>query len=402
MTEPAGSKASSGTGGRRAARVAVGLALGVGLAFGGAMAYLELGPGAHVRNETAAFGERLRGLGAAVDEDLRSLAAAPPFALPGTARDAGAFLNARVGWSGAKPPIDAFRAAHPAALLIAPAPLIARLKGYGDRWPEHADDPDLAAVDTSFLRGLLEYDHWDWERGSPSELDGSIGGSAPWPELGNLVTLAKIRLLQGLANGDSAQAGREVRQLARLMYSTESLVGASMSALVLGMERAAYDRLVATKGAAAAEGWTAVSPDAQRRFARVGWAMASLFHPLAPQVEADHALRADPASFGRCAGLSQAAGGAIYARPLFDDGTLRARFSALDEALRSSASSCRLRRVREAAAAGANAKGALRGSLDELCEGQGAFCRVLYRLPGARAKAGQILLLIGATAPSGY
>lgn len=387
---------------RRLASALVGVGLGGALAFGGGMAWLELRLGREIRAQRAALDDRLRGVGAAVAGDLEKLAAAPPFAPSGGARDAAPYLNPRVGWNGAQEPIARYQAAHPGALAIVPPTVVKKLIDLGDRWPEVVDDPEVAAIDTSWLAALAPYDHWDWEGDGPSALDGGIGASAPRPEFGKLATFAKLRLMQGLAKGDAPVAAREVRQLARLLASTELVSGATFAALLLGMERAAHARLVATKGAPAAEGWTPPTADQQKLLARVPWGVAAVLAPIAPAAEAEPVLRASPPSLGRCAGLAEAGGIAAFSRAYFDDGTLGARFEALDRALRDAAPSCRLRRLRAAWSAGANAKGVLRGTVDELCEGQGSFCRVLYRLPGARAKAGQLLLLLGAPSAPGY
>jgi hypothetical protein len=396
-TSPARGRAS-----RRLASVAIGLSLGLALAFGGGMAWLELRLGREIRAQKHALDDRLRGVGAAVATDLQALSAAPPFEPIGASRDAGPYLNPRVGWNGTQEPIARYQAAHPGALLVVPQPLVKKLVELGDHWPEHVSDPEVAAIDTSWLAGLAGYDHWDWETDSPSALDGGIGVAAPRPEFGKLATYAKLRLMQGLAKGDAKTAAREVRQLARLLTSTELITGHSFAALLLGMERAAHDRLLAVEGAAAVEGWTPPTPDQQKLVSRVPWGIAAVLAPIAPAAEAEPVLRAPPGAFGRCAGLAEAGGIAAFSRAYFDDGTLGDRFQAIDRALKDSASSCRLRRLRDAWSAGANAKGVMRGTVDELCEGQGAFCRVLYRLPGARAKAGQLLLLMGALSPPGY
>lgn len=389
---------------RRLLSVLIGLGLGVGLALGGAAAYLEFSLGSHIRAERAALAGRLRGVGAAVVDDERALAAAPPFDPPGTAHDAGPWLNPRIDWSSGTAALEAYKKTHPTPSPSLEVPAKLRTIALIDELKKPKPDPDVLAADTSWMRGLAEFDHWDWERDSPSEIDGSLGLAMPLPGFSQLIAWSRVRLLQGAASDDPRPAAREVRQLARLAYSTETIIGVQIAVALLGMERTTYDAVRAAKGAAAVEGWALPSADVERRLKRVAWGVAALMNPMAPQEEAKPVLAAPvtpPAGFGQCAGLGEGLRMAHFARAYFDDGAFADRFRALGDALQASAPTCRLRRVREAWAA-PGTRGALRGTVAELCEGQGGFCKMLYTLPGARAKAAQALLLMGAISPPGY
>jgi hypothetical protein len=85
------------------------------------------------------------------------------------------------------------------------------------------------------MRVLLEYDHWDlYKTGSFSDYSESeaitwngSNGEVPMPYLNNFKTVVLLRLIRGEKNGDSAQALKEVQHLARLLYSTETMQGAT-------------------------------------------------------------------------------------------------------------------------------------------------------------------------------
>ena len=65
------------------------------------------------------------------------------------------------------------------------------------------------------------------------------------PSFPHLVGWAKLRMLKGLRDGNPAAAGAELRELARLLLSTETVLGAVVSGPVLRAERRAYEHALA-------------------------------------------------------------------------------------------------------------------------------------------------------------
>jgi hypothetical protein len=85
------------------------------------------------------------------------------------------------------------------------------------------------------MRDLLEYDYWDLHQSGkfadPTESEvitwNGSNGEVPMPYLGNFKTVAMLRLIRGTMKSDLPQALKEVHHLARLLYSTETMQGAS-------------------------------------------------------------------------------------------------------------------------------------------------------------------------------
>lgn len=215
----------------------------------------------------------------------------PFFAAPRPEADAGPFFNPRLRWDGV-PGTDGRE------LALAESDQ-ARVREWKEHWVEHADDPLVGSLDFTWMRGLSKYGRWNLVPGSPLEkLERRDLLKIPMPYFVDLITWSKLRLLRALKSGDYAAASAEVRQLAWLCYSSETLLGSMVALSILRAERTAHD--AAERASADLQGWTAYDEawlTAARHTLFAGLVYTNLALPDALQ------MRARAARAPRCAGL---------------------------------------------------------------------------------------------------
>ena len=251
-----------------------------------------------------------------------------PLFAPHEGGDAAALLFAHVRWEK-----DTVRP-DPAPPVVSAA-----FKTWGLDWPRHAAELELSGVDLAWMSQLEHFGFWDLE--GPD----SPGHDLPFepvtetiPNFVDAQLLGKLRLAQGLQSGGPVRAAAEVRQLARLCLSSESLVGEMIGVALLGIERRVHEEAV--RRGLPVDGWTPISEEDQASLQRVLWVAPASFDLLASE-----ALAARRPAIGDCAGLREGLNLAFYL-----DGYLReelpARYESLGRALADPR--CRLRRLRAA------------------------------------------------------
>lgn len=140
--------------------------------------------------------------------------------------------------------------------------------------------------DLSFMASLSAYDTWDvsssgsWKRFIDAHPHESLWSTAI-PDFFPLQVLAKLRIIHGLKTGDILPALIEVRQLARLMWSTESLFGAMESLAILRIERFGYEEAVA-RNQIAINAWTPLTDTDDTVFHHVLITMVRLYRGQDP------------------------------------------------------------------------------------------------------------------------
>jgi hypothetical protein len=255
----------------------------------------------------------------------------------GTSSDAGPTLNAQMRFANLSTPGAAWNTPEAQE----------RLRTWRSTWLENVADVD--DVDTSLLAALTTFDHWDiwasgpltvWMAANPAETT----LAAPSPEWIDLWALGQVRLAQGVHCRDPLPALQEVRHLAVLLYSTESLVAEMVALALLQSEREAAERAVAD-GSLAPDAWSSLSEADQATLRDVLFAMVAVYGIHAPPQVAD--------SFGPGLGTCAAVGENIdvnaLVRPLFDPpGVFGNRYVEPMHALgnRLEGSPCRLTRAR--------------------------------------------------------
>ncbi|HYH98196.1 hypothetical protein [Hyalangium sp.] len=239
-------------------------------------------------------------------EQQSVLAADAWFHEPRTEGDAGPLLNHWLAWeSGQEMPKD--------SPLVIPSQLPPRGVDL-EKWRE--SDVDVSTLDFAWMERLHTYDRWDIMQNTPLEPKAPYNWAGDvLPDFVTLRAWASFRLLHGLKTGQPLPAARDVRQLAWLMYRTESLIGALLGAAVLQLEREAYDAMEGPPPE-----W---KPMRREQIARLKalWMSAPVFSSvLAPVELAKKARSCDGAGVSRCIALAESAFLAKYFEPVARDG----------------------------------------------------------------------------------
>jgi len=258
-----------------------------------------------------------------------------------------------------------------------PDALSAKLKG--GAWWNLADDADVKAADSSWVAALGAYDHWDLHPVVEGERFDFL--SAPLPDFNALMQWSKVHLLKSRAFAD-------VRHLARLCHSTETLIGAVIAAAILDFERLGRENL---------GGEAVLKPEDIARMKRVAQAYAAygaLF------VDAPAGAFTEQMPFGMCAALNESGSMAQLLRPYLGESE-PALYQRQTQRIEG-AKMCRLGQLRHQWRGYPNAGGTLDGNLRDLCTlSENADCPT--PLPGTRALIGRILFSIsGPSAFAGY
>lgn len=240
-----------------------------------------------------------------VVEAQRRLSELDAFAPRTRERDAGVLLNPLFGLDG-----DAIQSSSPDVVVWwATRNGVQAVRTAEGGWLEAPES--MPPADLSISAELMAYDHWD-----PAS-SGSYGRyvadpapvpfyDAPLPYAVGFQTLAKLRLAQGLVDGDMITALTEVRHLAHLAQSGEQLVPTMIGVALLGIERVAYETAV-EQGLIQAADWTPVAEHDTWLARRTAFAMTGIYLGYAPQGSVDRLLAAEVPLFSRCAAVSEAA-----------------------------------------------------------------------------------------------
>lgn len=270
--------------------------------------------------------------------------------LPTNKKDAGEFLNPRIVWeprhhSPDWPEIELPRAAEKILLQVGP---VKRRP-----WVE-LDSPELERVDLSWMNNLHAYDHWDLFASGvgPAHTHMKFRRNpftVPTPSFRDFSHFAKLRLLRGLRTQQPLAAFRDVRQLAKLVYSTETLVGAMVGISILGMERDAYSEAL-KRGFLKAGDWQPISEELQLRARRSLFGMAAWVNPTRTGDQNLALLQRPHSKSGICGAVNEYYGMFFYVEKFYRgqaplEPAARSSLSAADSLL-GEANGCRATYVR--------------------------------------------------------
>lgn len=185
---------------------------------------------------------------AAYEEDtafLRQAAARLGYNSFAVESDASFELNSRVFWSPSYEKGSSIGARKPLVDELLKIE-IARVR---DAWVEYIAKGRPLSADLSLFKNIGKFDHWDLERDSPISELASRGifvppTRLPIPDTSDLITLAKLRLIDGGLRQDYLPALRDVRALAQLMMTTENLQLVLSGIFILDHERRAFEYYV--------------------------------------------------------------------------------------------------------------------------------------------------------------
>jgi hypothetical protein len=243
---------------------------------------------------------------------------------------------------------------------------------------------------------LASYDFWDLEHDSPiAGLEPRDFILAPLPRFPDLIAWSRLRLMKGLHDGDAPAAGREVEELARLTFSTETLLGAMIGIALLRSEDEARAQCGGHDGRAKGAPSCPHSLDetARDRVRRALWAAPAFVQLEAPE---SAAAQFDQLLVGRCAALSEIGHFALAMRPLLAPSREPA-YARLGRQIES-ASECRLASLRRGWASPDPS-----GIGKSICGISGGDCVMLERIawfPGMKPLLGE--LFIGLAEPNWF
>jgi hypothetical protein len=253
--------------------------------------------------------------------DQAYVASLPLFAHRNGTRDAGPLIGPRVHWIRMKPGAVDYPAISDLAID----------RGLSDKlgkdWLNAS--PELwRGLDFGWMAQLADCDYWDVERNSasdPSDLKG------PEPFGSDLSAWAMLRLAKGLHENALSSAIAEVRELARLCFTTERLDSGLHGIALLAQVRRAQET---AKG----------QPDGieLQRIQRALWGAYAFTRIETPP---EYARYFDRLAVGRCVGLHDGAWGALVIRAELRDA--RPEEYRRLELLLARAPECRLGRIRE-------------------------------------------------------
>ncbi len=232
---------------------------------------------ARITESTATF-ERTQEFYDRYIEDRKILAEDTFFSSYGNKHDAGLYLNPRIKWEGKYQNTDLIPE------IAVPSDLLRILKQIGAK-PKKAvfdlaADPAFDRLDLSWMKKLSQFDHWDLTA-SPSPAKSALDLGEPLVALASvdynsLSALAQIRILRGFKTKDLLPALQEVRQLASLIYSNETLISSMVATGMLAIERNAYEEGL-RRGLLKANQWKPVSAEQCARARRLVWASGMWF-----------------------------------------------------------------------------------------------------------------------------
>jgi hypothetical protein len=287
-------------------------------------------------------------------EDKRAVAALSEFTGFSQERDAGSFLNPMVEWVS-----DDQKYRRPASgAFVLPADIKEKLVAWGVNDVEHFDEIDYSRLDMTWLGALGRFDHWNLERNSPIEAlyteevrtkkmePYSFAVSQPYPSLRELVFWARLRWMRAARDGSFLAASLETRHLARLVFSTETILGGLMGTAILGAEVLAHKTLKERNFKLPPE-WVPMSNETKRRIGRFVSGSADYFSPLAAPAMLKAAFIDPPNSSLACGGISegirnQSVGKSALSMGLPLERNFRETYALLDEVISLYKTKCRL------------------------------------------------------------
>lgn len=213
-------------------------------------------------------------------------------------RDASPVLSASIGWRDSS--IDG-GVPVPKGSFVIPGDISSRT----DSFMDDLTAEDLKAADTGFLATLHDYDRWDLLGGTgPLTAAASWNGAtAPMPQFLALLTAARVHLKRGAAEGTLAAAGRDVRHIAYLAWTTETLLGGLVGIALLDIEHQAWSW--ADQRAIDTQGWFPVPKATIDRAQKVLRAAPAFYSPMANEKTFARAVACDRVT--RCSALTETA-----------------------------------------------------------------------------------------------
>lgn len=271
-------------------------------------------------------------------------------ASPNTETDAGPRLNVLVLWS---PLTSAYGRKDP----LVPAASREFLLRYQDDWIKGRSFLERGRLkgDTALFEKLEGFQVWDIETAAPlAELlkneEFLSPHHLPSPDTLDLISVTKIRLLEGTLDGKPKLALSNVRKFASLLMTTESLQLLLTGLAVLDLERRAYREYV-ERGLIADQDWRPIDANTTRRANRAFLATSSYLSALTEESVLKKVLELPQIPPAFCAGINQRLPADLSLRDQLTglwpfERTYREGFKRLDVAVELAKKSCRVKLFR--------------------------------------------------------
>lgn len=269
--------------------------------------------------------------------------------------DAGFELNSKVYWT---PALKGLRTG--AAKPLVDEKLKIEIARARDTWIEYIAKGRPLEADLSLFSKLSNFDHWDLERESPvSDLASKNQfvppTRLPIPDITDLMTLTKLRLIDGGLRADYLNALRDVRALAQLMMTTENLQLVLAGIVALDHERRAFEYYKTERGWKTDE-WIPVDRNITRRAHRAVLATRGYLRLWTKAPTLQKIFLSDDAPVGFCASVNEALPFEFAIRPVLEpqlpfELNTQEEYARLDRIFLKARTRCRLRYLTKMVAA---------------------------------------------------
>lgn len=268
-------------------------------------------------------------------------------------RDAGTVLNEKMHWI--PQPLSRPRGLSTPLIPITVRESIQRLR---EDWMKKHMRTKTIKVDLSLFSDLARFDHWDLEADSPitdliNERIFILPSHLPTPDVSDLLTAVKLRLMFGALRGDAdfLPALNDVRRLAQLLLTTENQQLIITGLAALDDERTAYQYFVDERDMEPAT-WTPVDRMLLRRATRALLGTRGFLHLWTSPSILEKVFIKGPTPMGFCAAVNEAMPLEYGLRHRLEphlplEINLKSEYRQLDQIYRRARTECRLRYLGE-------------------------------------------------------
>lgn len=221
--------------------------------------------------------------------------------------DAGDYLNSRVRLEGGRfdevnnqiVPVTCNDVNNEIKL---PAEIISKVQGVPTaKWVNADSTIDFSKIDFSWMNKILEFDHWSLPQVKSENIKycNLVPNMMPdWKEW------AILRLLKGKKEGQILQAVKEVRHLAKLLMTWNTLMGLTEGNILYGIEKALYESIMSKDRP---ENWQPISNKLRFQIKRYSYIYASVLSKAKwiPEKTLEKLYFNKYSSVGICAALDQ-------------------------------------------------------------------------------------------------
>lgn len=320
------------------------------------LAFQELMYGGHLLLKIRPLQASTRAYLEAFLDDQKLLADETFFDIKSGEVNAAPYLNYRLDWAPPTPSLVRHLSVNPPKILL-PKKLASQIRAWGPDFPRYHAKLHYDEFDVSWLGELAQYDYWDIvELSSADEVFENKKAMSLYftqtlaPDFEQLVLAAKARLMKGMHEGELLEAVTETHHFARLLYTTETLMGAMAAIAILRAERTMYDYLQ-TGIQTGIAGWEPPERgllDRARRAILASNALMTVFTPS----DVLHKVFFEPnVKIGLCSALAKGILRGLLTRPLLEpafplERDFKEAYRDFDDILEANQDRCRLKHLK--------------------------------------------------------